>query len=127
MKNWNLAPTSTHELYKLCDDLKIKDVVIIRKGQLKHYLKNKNITNIIINLDDIGSGSHWVALNKRKKLYFDSYAQPSPQIIKNYAYNTHKEIQLISDKDCGPLCCLWLYYVNYDDQKNFYKLFNDLY
>jgi len=121
--------TSTDDLYKLCDNLNIKNIIICRKGELKKYLNNKNINNFIINLDDIGPGTHWCALYKPKKMYFDSYGQPfSKEIPKNYKQaSTKKELQSIDSEMCGSLCCLWLYYVNFKSNKNYYELFKDCY
>ena len=119
--------TSTLDLYKICNDLGIKDVKIIRKSDLKKTIPKYQ--NIIINLDDYGAGSHWVALNTSKKLYFDTYSQLAPfGVPSSYKRSsTKKELQSIEGKNCGPLCCLWLYYINNKSNDEFYKLFRDVY
>lgn len=128
MRNY-IHRTSTSELYDLLKKLNVPNVYICRKGELKNVLKNKKIKNIIINLDDIGNGTHWTALNTTKKLYFDSYAQsPAIEIPKKYKLaSTNKEIESISAEDCGQLCALWLYYINYKSNSDYYKLFKDCY
>jgi hypothetical protein len=127
--NLIISRTSDKDLYKLCESLNIKDVIICRKGDLKKYLKNKKINNFIINLDDIDSGTHWVAYYKPKNLYFDSYSQDQPKGIPRNAKrsSTHKEIQSIEATDCGPLCSLWLYYVNFKSNKEYYSKFCDVF
>ena len=74
---------STLDLYKICNDLGVTNVKIIRKYDLKKTIEQKKFKNIIINLDDYGGGSHWVCCNTEKKLYFDSYAQLPPFGIPN--------------------------------------------
>ncbi len=121
--------TSTEDLYQLLKDLNIKDAIVIRKHQLSNILKHKKYKNIIMNLDDFNNGTHWVALNTDKKLYFDSYAQLPPlNVPKNYKMaSDHIELQDIEGTNCGALCALWLYYINKKNNKSFYKLFIDVY
>jgi hypothetical protein len=121
--------TSTRDLYSLLHKLNVKNVIVCRKGEVKKYLKNKMIKNYVINLDDIGNGSHWVALNTTKKIYFDSYAEEKPlSIPKDYKRaSTNKELQTLESTDCGGLCCLWLYYINNKSNDDYYSLFKDVY
>jgi hypothetical protein len=126
MQNYN-RPMNTNDIYELLHKLGIDNTIVIRKSLLKDYLKNNSVSNIIINLDSIGNGTHWVACNTAKKMYFDSYAQPPINAIKDYKYNKTKEIQLLTNMNCGALCCLWLYFVNKKNVDEFYKLFHDLY
>jgi hypothetical protein len=123
-----ISRTSDKDLYKLCDSLNIKNVIVCRKRELKKYLKNKKINNFIINLDDVGNGSHWVAYYRPKNLYMDSYSQAQPLILKNAKRSSAiKELQSIDATDCGGLCCLWLYYVNFKSNKEYYSKFRDVY
>jgi hypothetical protein len=124
--------SSTNELYNLANKLGLENLIIIRKNKFNRY-KN-DYENIIINLDDINNGSHWVAVNTKKKIYFDSYNQKMPNIIpKDYKQaNSQFEIQSLSSEMCGQLCVLFLYYLqkytNPDQAiKDFYKLFKDVY
>jgi hypothetical protein len=124
--------SSTNELYNLANKLELENLIIIRKNKFNRY-KN-DYENIIINLDDIDNGSHWVAINTKKKIYFDSYNQKMPNIIpKDYKQaNSQFEIQSLSSEMCGQLCVLFLYFLqkikNSDKAiKEFYKLFKDVY
>lgn len=121
--------TSIEDLYRLCKKLEIKNIIICRTNELKNYLKNKKIQNYILNLDNYGNGSHWVAYSPKYKLYFDSYAQPPPlEIPKNTKLASNKkELQTIEATDCGALCCLWLYYINNKSNTAYYNLFRDVY
>ena len=118
-----LDQTSSSELIDLMKKMRIPNHAVVRK---KDLFKTK-ADNVIINLDDVGGGTHWVACCKSKKLFFDSYGQYPPTIIpQDYKYSK-KIIQGIHQRDCGQLCALWLYYVNYETPKKFYDLFNGLY
>lgn len=118
-----LNRSSDKELVNLLNKLNVKDFVVIPRSLLKDALNNPNINNIIFNL---GDSTHWVSLNKQKKYYFDSFGQSPPPEISNYKYNT-KIIQDFEDSDCGQLCCLFLYYINYKDLNSFYKMFKTRY
>lgn len=118
-----LDRTTDKDLYNLLNKLKIKNFVIISRDQLKQALNNKNIDNIILNLT---SSTHWVAINKKHKYYFDSFGQKPIQELKNYNYNK-KPIQDIENSYCGQISALFLYYINHDKLENFYKLFHERY
>ena len=121
--------TSVAELGHIARILKVINFAVCRLIELPRLLQNKNIYNIVINLDSVGSGSHWVALCKNKKLYFDSYAQPAPYVVpRNYKLASQsKEVQSIAATDCGALCLLWLHYVNYKSNAEYYSHFKDVY
>jgi len=120
--------SSSTDLYKLCNLIGVNKLIICRLNDVEKFLKDKNIENIIINLDNKGNGTHWVSCNKIKKIYFDSYAQPPPNVLKDYKEaSTSKQLQSISSADCGWLCSLWLYYINYKSNKEYYDLFKDVY
>jgi len=125
--------SSTSNLYDLAKKLGLKDLIIIRK---KDYNNFKNsYENIILNLDDVNNGSHWVAVNTKKKIYFDSYNQPMPNIIQKEGYkqaNSKFEIQSLNSEMCGQLCVLFLYYLQKYETPNkaikeFYSKFIDVY
>ncbi len=120
--------TNVSDLVRLCDDLNIPSLGICRLHELPRMLKSK-ASNIIVNLDSYGLGSHWVALYRPKKVYFDSYAEEKPiQIPKDYTRaSTKKELQSLESTDCGGLCCLWLYYMNFKTNEEYYDLFKDVY
>lgn len=118
--------SSTSDLANLAKKIGLTDLVIIKKSDFNKFKKHENI---IINLDDNGAGSHWCSINTKKKIYFDSYGQVAPSIIpKSYKRSTHNfELQTIDAEDCGQLCVLWLYYMKNGTNKDFYKLFGDVY
>jgi len=118
--------SSDIELYDLLHKLNVKNVFICKKELLGKILQNKKIKNIIVN---IGNSTHWVAINTTHKLYFDSYAQPPPnEVPRNYKLaKPKKEVQSIDSTDCGQLCALWLYYINYKSNDEYFELFKDVY
>ena len=122
--------TSKNMLIDMCHKLGINRVTICRLDELSKYMKIKSNNNFIINLDNYGSGTHWVACNKVHKIYFDSYAGEIPEELKKLNYkkaSKNKELQTFTAEDCGPLCVLWLYYINYETNDKYYKLFEDIY
>lgn len=121
--------SSTTDLYNLAESIGLTNLIIIRKNDLLKYIDK--FENIIINLDNT-IGSHWCALNTKKKRYFDSYGQPPPLIVpKDYTYSKKKfEIQAISGASsemCGQLSCIWLHFINNSTEKAFYANFKDIY
>mgnify|MGYP001763931094 CR=1 FL=1 len=124
--------SSTNELYALANKLGLKNVIIIRKNKFNDY--QKDYENIIMNLDDINNGSHWICVNTKHKIYFDSYNQPMPNIIpKDYKQaNSQFEIQSLRSEFCGQICVLFLYYLQKNKNPNksikeFYSKFRDVY
>lgn len=126
----------------------------------KDQLPNKIQTNkaYIINMDDTvdtegnsNSGTHWTAFyinqypnGKKEGIYFDSYGQPPPEIVKkrvasnfginNLSYST-KDIQSLMNNACGYYCLAFLHFVSasqyrsrnlYDDVGQFLSMFDDL-
>lgn len=124
--------SSTNELYALANKLGLKNVIIIRKNKFNDY--QKDYENIIMNLDDINNGSHWICVNTKHKIYFDSYNQLMPNIIpKDYKQaNSQFEIQSLNSEFCGQICVLFLYYLQKNKNPNksikeFYSKFKDVY
>lgn len=124
--------SSTNELYALANKLGLKNVIIIRKNKFNDY--QKDYENIIMNLDDINNGSHWICVNTKHKIYFDSYNQPMPNIIpKDYKQaNSQFELQSLRSEFCGQICILFLYYLQKNKNpdksiKEFYSKFKDVY
>lgn len=120
--------SSDIELLDLGKKLGIKSFIVCSKPDLKKNLKIYD--NIIFNLsDDRFGGTHWVAIMKPKKLYFDAYAQDKPSVVpQNYkCASTKKEVEAIDGNNCGQLCILWLYYMNFKSNDKYYKLFKDVY
>ena len=121
--------SSASDLYNLCDALGVKNIVVCSKDELRKYLKNKKVNNIIFNMANDQVGSHWVAICKNHKIYFDSYMQKPPSVVpKDYRLSgSKKELQSMSAQDCGQLCSLWLYYINFKSNKDYLDLFEDVY
>ena len=121
--------TSAADLYRLARLLSVDRFHVCRLSELPRALSNKQISSIVVNLDNVGPGTHWVSIYKPKKIYFDSYAQPAPRAVpRDYklASNSH-ELQTIEATDCGGLCLLWLHYVNHKSNAEYYNLFKDVY
>lgn len=121
--------TSTTQLYSLAKKLKLNGFHICRPSGLKSALKNDSIKSIVMNLDDYGTGTHWIAIHKPSKTYFDSYAQASPSVVpRDYKRSsTTKELQSIDSEMCGGLSVLWLHYKQYRSNSEFYDMFSDVY
>jgi hypothetical protein len=127
--------SSVDDLNNLLNKLNVKNYMVCRASELKKNMKNKKIKNYILNLDNKGGGTHWVYYSPFYNIYFDSYAQQPPTTIpkKNSKgvitklASTIKEIESIEAQDCGQLCALFSYYINYKSKNDFYKLFKDVY
>lgn len=120
--------TSTKDLYNIAADLSIP-LKVIRKRELPKVLRSGYRGGIIMNLDDVGGGSHWVAVYPPKRMYFDSYARSAPTAVPRgfTVASQKKELQSIESTDCGALCALWLYYMMHRSNSEYYKLFKDVY
>jgi len=130
--------SSTSDLYNLAEKLGLNDLIIIRKKDLKSNLPPRregvHHENIIINLDDYAEGSHWVAVNTKKRIYFDTYNMPPPNAIpKNYKQaNSRFQLQSLDSSFCGQASLLFLYYLQKNKNtsrgiKEFYAKFDDVY
>ena len=130
LNNLIINRTSDSDLLNLGAKMGIHNLVVCAKSKVKSYLNNPKVSNIIFNMsnDDFG-GSHWVAIFKPKKMYFDSYMQSLPSVVpSNYKISsTYKQLQSMEAQDCGSLCLLWLYYVNFKSNDEYLKLFLDVY
>lgn len=122
-----MRPTSDSELENLAKTMGFE----IKTGRLKDIDKI-NSRFAVLNLDDYGPGTHWIAVDFKKKQTFDPYSnlQTREDIPRDLtqAY-TRKQFQSLNDKDCGPLCVLWCYYMkNYEDGADrFSSEFRDIY
>lgn len=117
--------TSTTDLYNLADQIGL-DIIVISKKEFPQCKRDHE--SIVMNLDDT-TGTHWVAINTKKKVYFDSYNQPPPMCIpRNYKESNHDfEVQSIDAQDCGQLSVLFLYYCKHKSIGAYYDLFKDVY
>ena len=119
--------TSKSELEIILSKFKIPKSIVIVQSELPSVIDR--FENIIMNLGSYeNGGSHWVALNTKKKLYHDSFSQPPPEIVpSDYKYKKNTEIQGYDKQFCGSFTLLWLYYVNFKTERQFYNVFVDLY
>lgn len=115
--------TSSSTLEHLLLKMGVNDFDIVRKRDIPHCRSE----NLIINLDDNGPGTHWVAMNRKHKLYFDPFGLSPPESVPKHYKHRRTIIEGIHDEDCGPLCALWLHYVNHKSPEAFFKLFRPLY
>lgn len=112
--------TTTDDLYKILKEIDMKDVKIDWS-----YNFNKNIPYMILNLGNIGiGGTHWVAVDNKHKIYFDSLgASPPSYIPDDYQYN-NVQIQDYNFGHCGQYACMFLYYSKNGEVDRFYNLFD---
>ena len=122
MRNLNINSTSGAQLSRLLSQLGVHDAEIVSKKNIPY----SRADNLIINLDD-GPGTHWVAMCRSKKKYFDSYGQPQPEEVPQSFKHRKTIIEGIHDSDCGQLCALWLHYLHNKGEPSFYSLFDKLY
>jgi hypothetical protein len=123
------ARSSVSDLEGLLEKLNVSGVHICRLSQVKAAL-SKKYKSLIINLDNYGPGTHWVALDTKTRKYFDTYAEEMPEEIpRGYTRaSTHKQLQDLTGTACGALCVLWLYYVRKSNgEATYYKFFKDVY
>ena len=121
--------SNTTYLYKLSYSIGLNNLFISSRDSLPSALNSNHIRFIILNLDHGSNGTHWVGLDKKTKMYFDSYAQPKPIGVPSWykRASTKKELQSIDSSMCGQLVCLWMYYMKNKSNDEYYKLFKDCY
>jgi len=115
--------TSTKQLALLLKVLYPKFDTHVIPTKLIQEIEPKMNQIIIINLDNIGSGTHWTMTlinNERWGIYFDSYAVDPPDLVLNYLKKAKKngivkdiimtteEIQTFKNKWCGWACICFL-------------------
>jgi hypothetical protein len=126
---------SNEEIYKINDKLKIKNLLVINKDDLKNIdINNYNNYNYnyIINIDKKnGYGTHWVAIYQN--IYFDSYSLKPPNVIEDYFKNGYhmndKQIQPLNNNSqyCGWLCLMFLNEMNKNKNINITNYMKFLY
>jgi hypothetical protein len=121
------------------------------KDELKQEKLQYN-KSYIINMEDEfdkngerNEGSHYTCFQvnkypngKTEGVYFDSFGQPQPKIVEEFAGNLpfcNKDIQSLMNSACGWYCLAFLHFINaseyktghlYTDAGNFTDLFDDL-
>jgi hypothetical protein len=113
------SSTNRGELEKLLRESGITD------GEVDWaYNYNPNVPYMILNLGNLAiGGTHWVAVDNVKKIYFDPLgASPPTYIPRDYQYN-NLQIQNFNFGHCGQYCVLFLVYSKADELDRFYNLF----
>lgn len=115
------SSTNKTDLYKLLDELEVKNVKI---DWGYNHDRNK-YDYMILNIGNgLTGGSHWVAVSNKHKRYFDSFGMPPRSYIpKDYEW-TPLQIQDIRFGRCGQYAALFLYYCSKNEIDKFYNLFH---
>jgi hypothetical protein len=115
----NSSITSTSDLLKLANELGVR----INQIDFKQYL-NKKVDYAILNMGTPTiSGTHWIGVSNRDKLYFDPLGLPKPIVIpSDYKYK-HVAIQNPRFGRCGQYVLLWFYYLQHGRLPEFFELF----
>lgn len=131
----NKPLSSRAELENLCEKLDIKANV--------DWAENWNGATAILNIGD-NEGTHWVAISCLKdkdagyapsgsttsdrKIYFDSFGLPPDSDIPNWSeleWNPF-QIQPIDQGFCGQYCVCFLWYMQHNQEDEFWKLWSML-
>jgi len=110
------------------DLLKLAKAMDVRVDQLafKQFF-NKSVDYCILNMDGAnGSGTHWMAVSNKHKLYFDPLDLPPPRVIPSDYKTAPFRIQNHLYGHCGDYCVLWMYYLQHRSAAEFYRLFTPL-
>jgi hypothetical protein len=112
--------TNRQDLLKLLKESGIYDAKVDWS-----YMFDQSIPYMILNLGNPSTigGTHWVAVDNKKKRYFDPLgASPPSYIPKDYEYN-NLQIQDFNFGHCGQYCVAFLVYSKADELDRFYNLF----
>lgn len=117
-------PTTAEDLMDLAQSLGIK----IEVGRIQELNKLKG-PYLVLNLDRTGGGNHWIAVDKSKKTYLDSYGftfnEQRPKELSEYMpQTTSKQIQSLDSQMCGPIAVAWL---AAQDREKLIDMFKDVY
>lgn len=115
----NKSATSASDLYKLLHSLNIHDCFV---GLINEFDERKPYQILLIKRSIISMG-HWVAVDNRNKIYFDSFGMPPPiNIPKSYSYS-NLDIQNIRSGHCGQFAVLFIYFAKRNQIPEFYNIF----
>ena len=117
-------PTTAEDLMDLAQSLGIN----IEVGRIQELNSLKG-PYLVLNLDRTGGGNHWIAVDKSKKIYLDSYGftfnEQRPKELSEYMpQTTSKQIQSLDSQMCGPIAVAWL---AAQDREKLIDMFKDVY
>ena len=117
-------PTTAEDLMDLAQSLGIN----IEVGRIQELNPLKG-PYLVLNLDRTGGGNHWIAVDKSKKIYLDSYGftfnEQRPKELSEYMpQTTSKQIQSLDSQMCGPIAVAWL---AAQDREKLIDMFKDVY
>lgn len=117
----NKPLSSRAELENLCEKIDIKAKV--------DWAENWDGTTAILNIGDY-EGTHWVAISVQgdKKMYFDSFGLTPDSDIPNWSELEWKpfQIQPIDQGFCGQYCVCFLWYMQNNQEDEFWRLWSML-
>lgn len=122
-------PTTAEDLMDLAQSLGIK-IEVGRIQELNSSGRNSlKGPYLVLNLDRTGGGNHWIAVDKSKKTYLDSYGftfnEQRPKELSEYMpQTTSKQIQSLDSQMCGPIAVAWL---AAQDREKLIDMFKDVY
>lgn len=79
-------------------------IAIMNSNKYPEFYKSNKKTPAILNLDNVGSGTHWVGVKPTKKVikYQDSFGVPPPFHVKNQIVEFNPFVkQKPYQHDCG--------------------------
>lgn len=114
-----LSKTTDDQLIELANTLGVEVDQIDFKQNM-----NRNLDYAILNMGNM-SGTHWIAVSNKDKVYFDPLGLPRPRVIPaDYSYR-EIDIQNPQFGHCGQFAVCFLYYLQHGKLDDFYKLFKD--
>lgn len=114
--------TSDLDLLKLAKALDVKVDQIV----FKQYLdKKKNYCILNMGTPAI-SGTHWICVSNKDKIYFDPLNLPRPRVIPSDYKQFPFRIQNERFGRCGQYVLLFLWYLQHDSLANFMRLFDPM-
>ncbi len=118
----NKPRTTMEDLKKLLHEAGLDDAKIDWS-----YNFDKSVPRMILNLGHplIMGGTHWVAVDNQKKMYFDPLGAGPPSFIpRDYQYNSLR-VQDFNFGRCGQYAVLFLAYSKAGEIDRFFNLFEE--
>jgi hypothetical protein len=110
------------------DLLKLAGALDVEVDQIDFKQKLRlDVDYAILNMGTLEtSGTHRMAVSNKHKLYFDPLQLPPPLVIPRDYKQAPFRVQDHRWGHCGDYCVLWLYCLQHDNLRDFYKLFTPL-